>query len=99
MPRRYFTYLPEFQAFHVASTLGAYLLGFGIMLAFVNLAIAVFRGRKAAANPWGGATLEWECASPPPHDNFAVTPAAHDPYDFAHLSYDEKTDGYVARRS
>ncbi len=99
MPRRYFSYLPEFQAFHIASTMGAYLLGFGIVLAFVNLAVAVFRGRQAAANPWGGATLEWECASPPPHDNFSNTPPVRDPYDFAHLSYDEKTDGYVARRS
>ncbi len=99
MPRRYYSYLPEFQPLHVASTIGAYLLGFGILLAFVNLGVALFRGRKAPTNPWGGATLEWQCASPPPHDNFSVTPVAHDPYDFAHLKYDEKIDGYTSRRS
>ncbi len=98
-PRRYYSYLPEFQPLHVASTIGAYLLGFGILLAFVNLGVALFRGRKAPTNPWGGATLEWQCASPPPHDNFSVTPVAHDPYDFAHLKYDEKIDGYTSRRS
>lgn len=95
MPRRYFNYLPEYQPFHVASTLGAYVLGFGIVLALGTLAYAAFRGRQAAANPWGGASLEWECTSPPPHDNFSNTPVAHDPYDFAHLTYDEKSDGYV----
>ena len=95
MPRRYFSYLPEYQAFHVASTLGAYLLGFGILLAFGTLLHAALRGRQAAANPWGGATLEWACSSPPPHDNFATTPEVGDPYEFAHLTYDPNTDGYV----
>ena len=47
-----------------------------IVLSFVvfvaNLAGAVWarRGRPAAADPWGGATLEWAAPSPPPPWNF-----------------------------
>ena len=30
---------------------------------------SLFVGKKAPANPWGAATLEWQCDSPPPHEN------------------------------
>ena len=28
---------------------------------------SLINGPKAPANPWGAATLEWKCSSPPPH--------------------------------
>ena len=59
MPRRYYNYLPEFQSFHVASTIGSYILGIGILVAFGVLTHAVYRGKVAPANPWGAKTLEW----------------------------------------
>lgn len=56
---------------------------------------AIFRGRPAPANPWGAATLEWQTTSPPPQDNFAVTPIpGDDPYDFEGLTYDARTGNY-----
>ena len=58
----------------------------------------VLYGAPAEANPWGGATLEWKCSSPPPHDNFAHPPVAGDPYDFTNLVYDPASDGYVEKR-
>ncbi|MEM7676323.1 MAG: cbb3-type cytochrome c oxidase subunit I, partial [Myxococcota bacterium] len=96
MPRRYYTYLDEFQIYHQVSTVGAMVLGVGILVAFGVLIHALYRGKVAAANPWGANTLEWYCASPPPHDNFAVQPEGTDPYDYGDLEYDEKIDGFTA---
>jgi cytochrome c oxidase subunit 1 len=97
MPRRYFTYLPEFQLYHQISTVGALLLGVGLFLALWVLIDSLRRGKPAPANPWGGASLEWQCSSPPPHDNFPVTPQASDPYDLEGQVYDEALGGYRPR--
>jgi len=97
MPRRYYNYLPEFQTWHQVSTCGALTLGVGIMLATGCLLHALLRGRIAPANPWGGTTLEWQCSSPPPFDNFKSPPPIHDPYDVDYIVYDEAIGGYVQR--
>jgi cytochrome c oxidase subunit 1 len=98
MPRRYYNYLPEFQGYHQASTVGSFLLGIGFVFTLAVLVHGLYRGRHAAANPWGAGTLEWRTPSPPPHDNFAVAPTdIGDPYDYSGLQYDSKIDGYVAR--
>jgi cytochrome c oxidase subunit I len=95
MPRRYATYLEEFQDLHRLSTVGSLVLGFGLVVAGLVLLHSLFYGKRAPKNPWGGATLEWECSSPPPHDNFASAPTVDDPYNFAGIDYDPKTGGYV----
>jgi len=96
-PRRTYHYLPEFQSYHQFSTIGSYILGLGFVIAAINLAHSLFRGRPAPANPWGGATLEWQTPSPPPHDNFEVPPQAGDPYDVEDWSYDRGVGGFVKR--
>jgi cytochrome c oxidase subunit 1 len=53
------------------------------------------RGRRAPANPWGAATLEWQCSSPPPFDNFPTPPPVGDPYCFDGLAYDPAQAGYI----
>ncbi len=98
MPRRYYDYQPMYQPYHVVSTLGSYLMAVGFGITAVYLIHSLFRGRKAPANPWGGRSLEWQCASPPPHDNFAVTPRVSDCYDFSVIEWDEREQGYVTRR-
>ncbi|MFN9603310.1 MAG: cbb3-type cytochrome c oxidase subunit I [Planctomycetota bacterium] len=95
MPRRYATYVEEFQDLHRLSTIGSLILGFGLVVAGLVLLHSLFYGKRAPKNPWGGATLEWECSSPPPHDNFASAPTVDDPYNFAGIDYDPKTGGYV----
>jgi cytochrome c oxidase subunit 1 len=102
MPRRYADYIGEFGSvsegfwiYHFLSTLGAYLMAVGLVLVLCNWIHSLLRGKKAAANPWGSNTLEWHCASPPPHENFAVAPTVGDPYDFHLWVYDETIDGYV----
>ncbi len=94
MPRRYYDYQPEFQVYHVISTIGSYIMALGFGMTAVCLVSSLFGGKKAPANPWGGRTLEWQCASPPPFDNFAKTPRVADPYDFSVVKWDEKTQGY-----
>jgi len=95
MPRRYARYDAEFQPYHVMSTAGAILLGLGLLLCALVLLHSLRRGRKAPANPWGGATLEWHCASPPPLENFATAPTVGDPYDFDDVVYKGEEEGYV----
>ena len=95
MPRRYAAYKPEFQFLHQMSTVGYCVLGIGLLLAAVTLLISLFKGKKAPANPWGAATLEWKCCSPPTHHNFEVHPWVGQPYIYDDFVYDEDEGGYV----
>jgi cytochrome c oxidase subunit 1 len=98
MPRRYARYLPEFQTLHQMSTIGSMILGIGLFLAAGVLLYALFKGKRAPANPWGSASLEWTCSSPPPPHNFEHTPTAGDPYDYSVNEYSAEEEGYVAVR-
>ena len=95
MPRRYYDYLPEFQIYHVISTIGAYIMACGFFLCAACFVQSLLGGKKAPANPWGGRSLEWQCTSPPPHDNFSSPPTVGNCYDFSMLRWDEKEQGYV----
>ena len=95
MPRRYATFDDQFTAFHVISTIGAYLLGVGLVMVLVNWIMGIKAGKKAPANPWGANSLEWHSTSPPPHLNFDEDQIGVDPYDFQDWKYEEEIDGYV----
>ncbi len=106
MPRRYASYegregfpisdelLGQFTFLHRVSTGGAMVLAVGLFIAAGVLLAALFYGRKAPRNPWGGATLEWTCTSPPIQQNFTYTPVVGDPYIYANLEWDPELDGY-----
>ncbi len=83
MPRRYATYVADYEPFHQASTIGSWILLAGFLVhlgAFIHSLVA---GKPAPANPWGGLSLEWEAESPPIEHNFAHEPVIHHgPYDF-----------------
>jgi cytochrome c oxidase subunit 1 len=74
MPRRYAMYPPEFQIWNVLSTAGATILGAGYLIPMAYFIWSVFRAPVAGSNPWGARGLEWEIPSPPPTENFVVTP-------------------------
>jgi cytochrome c oxidase subunit 1 len=95
MPRRYATYAAAFQLHNRLSTVGAVVLTLGLCLALWGLVESLYRGRRAPANPWGGASLEWATASPPVHDNFAVAPRGSKPYDFTGLRRVSEEAGWV----
>ena len=96
-PRRWATYPIEFQPYHRMSTIGAYIMATGFFMVGSNWFFAALWGRKAAANPWGGNSLEWQTPSPPPFDNFAVPPVADDPYNLGAWIYDPAIEGWVKK--
>jgi cytochrome c oxidase subunit I len=106
MPRRYHSYsgenwLPETTAlyapYHFWSSIGSYVMAAAFFLIAGYLVHSMFRGQRAPANPWGGRSLEWQCASPPPHNNFDEPPTVGDCYDFSVLEWDPEEGGYKWR--
>ena len=76
MPRRIYDY-PEsagWWGFNLASTIGSFLLGIGVLITVVNVLYSIKHGKKAGNDPWKGNTLEWFTQSPPPENNFDVIP-------------------------
>ncbi|MBI3720964.1 MAG: cbb3-type cytochrome c oxidase subunit I, partial [Fimbriimonas ginsengisoli] len=85
MPRRYHYYYfaPEFQAYHIASSLGASVLAVSLILPVFYLGHSLKYGPKAPPNPWGAHGLEWQTDSPPITSNFESIPIVTDEvYDF-----------------
>lgn len=84
MPRRYYSYLEQFQTLHQLSTLGSYLLGIGFFVVLGNWIHSLVAGEKAPANPFHATTLEWtNTSSPPIAHNFDEQPVyRHEPYEY-----------------
>jgi cytochrome c oxidase subunit 1 len=83
MPRRYQSYPPEFQIWHVLSSAGASILAIGYALPLFYLLWSILKGDRAPANPWGATGLEWTTRSPPPPENFEATPTiVRPPYQY-----------------
>jgi cytochrome c oxidase subunit I len=96
MPRRYFDYHPEFASYNWWSSIGAMVLGIGLLIALYSLiASLIGQGKKAPANPWGAVTLDWQCTSPPPPHNFDHAPPVEDPYDHELVEWDEQIQGFL----
>ena len=88
---------PEFVSFHQASTVGAFVLGIGILVAFAVLVHSMRKGKPVGGNPWGAASLELQPSSPPSFHNFDHKIVLNDPYDFDSQIYDAELDTYVQR--
>ena len=56
------------------STIGSFILAFGVVLTVINVAMNYKRGALAGPDPWKGNTLEWFVPSPPPVNNFDAIP-------------------------
>lgn len=95
MPRRYWSYLPEFHNLHVLSTVGSWVLAAGLLMVLGNMLWSLRRGKRAPGNPWGAATLEWtHTTSPPdPHNFHRIPLVTHGPYDYDVLFSGDGGDG------
>ncbi|MBK7264993.1 MAG: cbb3-type cytochrome c oxidase subunit I [Ignavibacteriales bacterium] len=84
MPRRYYDYLPEFQIYHMLSTVGSWILITGLLIMFINLFNALKNGKKVTEeNIWNGETLEWSTPTPPFLFNFKEAPTVESgPYEY-----------------
>ena len=86
MPRRYHAYPEEFQVYHVLSTAGASVLAVGYLIPAVYFIWSLRYGKIAPDNPWKASGLEWQTTSPPPPDNFEITPVVtYEAYDYSLL--------------
>jgi cytochrome c oxidase subunit I len=76
MPRRVYDYSEELGVgtYNLISTIGAFILGIGVLVTCVNVLISLKSGKRAGNDPWQGNTLEWYTTSPPPDNNFDVVP-------------------------
>jgi len=83
MPRRYHEYVPEFEAWMFASSIGSFIFAISLFIMLGYLLHSIFRGANAPHNPWEGLSMEWETATPPIEHNFESDPVCtHGPYDF-----------------
>jgi cytochrome c oxidase subunit I len=90
MPRRYYSYLEQYQTIHVTSTIGTWILGLGFIIMAVYLIHSLYRGKTAPKNPWFSLTLEWTTQSPPVTENFTYNPRQiWGPYDYDRVLMDE----------
>jgi cytochrome c oxidase subunit I+III len=99
MPRRIYTYEGGlgWDAYNLASTIGAFVLGLGVLAIVGNVIWSLYRGRAAGPDPWRGNTLEWSTPSPTPEYNFGVIPRVSSPdpnWDAA----DREADRRIAER-
>ena len=76
MPRR----IPEYAdvgnlaLYNMISTVGAFILGAGIMITMWNVLRSLKKGAVSGPDPWKANTLEWFTQSPPPQNNFDTVP-------------------------
>jgi cytochrome c oxidase subunit 1 len=76
MPRRVADYrdVSNLTSLNTLSTLGSALIALSTIVLLVNIAVSARRRLPAGNDPWGGQTLEWWTASPPPRHNFDSLP-------------------------
>ncbi len=76
MPRRIYDYSEDLgvATYNLISTVGAFILGIGVVITCVNVIVSIKKGRRAGNDPWQGNTLEWFTSSPPAANNFDVVP-------------------------
>jgi len=74
-PRRVFH--PEgTELYHQLATVGAFVIGTGVLLVFITLAKSFVSGPDAPDNPWAySRTAEWATTSPPPLENWPNRPS------------------------
>jgi cytochrome c oxidase subunit 1 len=83
-PRRVAEFDDMYAVGNLVSTIGAYVIGIGMLIFLYAVIHSWRRGERASANPWGAKTLEWQVPTPVPLENFPVLPVVtSDFYDYS----------------
>jgi len=89
-PRRYadstgYEFLRALDPLHVFITIAALATAAAQLIFLANFFWSLFKGKRAADNPWEATTLEWTTPTPVPHDNFgkAVPVVNRMPYEYS----------------
>ncbi|HSP93149.1 MAG TPA: cbb3-type cytochrome c oxidase subunit I [Thermoanaerobaculia bacterium] len=98
MQRRIYDYsqyahLKGLQPMNQFMTVSLFVLGAAQIILVLNFFLSMRRGKIAGPNPWRSNTLEWQTASPPPHENFTgqVPTVYRGPYEY---SVPERSDDH-----
>ncbi|MEQ9163222.1 MAG: cytochrome c oxidase subunit 4, partial [Ilumatobacter fluminis] len=78
---------------NLISSIGAFILGFGVLVFFYNAWRTHFGKHKAGPaplDPWDARSLEWMTSSPPKEINFDRTPVVSHLDEFFHRKYEDK---------
>jgi cytochrome c oxidase subunit 1 len=80
MPRRTHTYTVEsgYAALNYSISVASFIFGLAQLILVWNLIYSSKKGEKIGEDPWGGWSLEWTTASPPPTPSFAEIPTQGD---------------------
>jgi cytochrome c oxidase subunit I+III len=101
MPRRVYTFQPNvgLEIPNLLSTIGAYLLGLGVLLFIVNYVWSIWlhQGAVAGDDPWRAGSLEWAAATPPPTEGYRVIPIVHSREPLWHQTYADEGDPETRR--
>jgi cytochrome c oxidase subunit 1 len=83
-PRRVVTYASNLQWLNDWVSVSAFVLGLSMLVFLYNLVYSLAFARvRAARNPWGSLSIEWQLPSPVPVQNFDRTPVfENDPYGY-----------------
>jgi cytochrome c oxidase subunit I+III len=86
MPRRVYTYLENlgWNDLNLAATIGAYILGVGMLVFLINAIASARNGMLAGNDPWSSFSLEWATTSPPQDYNFLYPHTVSDAYPLWH---------------
>jgi cytochrome c oxidase subunit I len=74
--------LSRLEVVHIAITLSAFVIAFGILIMIYNLFHSAEMGKVAGNNPWRSRSPEWQIPSPIPEHSFAQPIHVGDPYDY-----------------
>jgi cytochrome c oxidase subunit 1 len=78
---------------NLISSIGAFILGIGVLLFVINVFISSRRKERAPLDPWDARSLEWMTASPPKEHNFDVIPTVGHLDEFFHRKYEDRGEG------
>jgi cytochrome c oxidase subunit 1 len=94
MPRRVYTYPANlgWNDLNLISSVGAFLIGLGVMVFLTNIIISLKQGEAAGDDPWDAYTLEWDTTSPPKKYNFLTLPVVRSRRPFYDKKYPEVAD-------
>lgn len=82
-PRRVLQFDDMFNISNWISTIGAYVIGLGMLIFLAAIIHSWRNGEIASSNPWGSKSLEWQTPTPVPLENFAVLPVVTErPYNY-----------------
>jgi cytochrome c oxidase subunit 1 len=77
---------------NLIASIGALILGIGVLLFFINVFFSHRRHGPAPLDPWDARSLEWMTTNPPKEHNFDQIPTVGHLDEFFHRKYEDRGD-------